>query len=339
MNTLERVSGPPTLTWANVGVGFAFIVFNVLVSATLRLGEGSAFLTAAIRCVVQLSVMGLVLQRIIETDSPWAVAGIAVLLNLLGTFEAVANKSKIRHTFMFISVLMSMLCSTIPISIVGSRWAMSTQPFWKPDQYILIVGMLAGNAISGVVIAVSSVLQQLYTDRDKVETYLAFGASRFEACTPIARDALRLALMPTISQMRYVSSLCHRLLVTDDLTSIIGMISIPGTMTGAILGGSSVEQAAKLQMIIMFMISAATALSSIAATVVALCVVVDSDHRIRIDRIHDHEYVLWRARNWIVRKIATVVSALAMSIARAFQAHNRDTEEDDTVGETGSLLG
>jgi len=216
---------------------------------------------------------------------------------------------------------MSMLCSTIPILIVGSRWAMSTQPFWKPDQYILIVGMLAGNAISGVVIAVSSVLQQLYTDRDKVETYLAFGASRFEACTPIARDALRLALMPTISQM-----------------SIIGMISIPGTMTGAILGGSSVEQAAKLQMIIMFMISAATALSSIAATVVALCVVVDSDHRVRIDRIHDHEYVLWRARNWLVRKIATMVSGLAVFIARAFHAHNRDAE-DDAVGETGSLLG
>jgi len=117
------------------------------------------------------------------------------------------------------------------------------------------------------------------------------------------------------------------------------MISIPGTMTGAILGGASVEQAAKLQMIIMFMISAATALSSIAATVVALCVVVDSEHRVRIDRIHDHEYVLWRARNWLVRKVATMVSALALSITKSFRSHRTDVEEDDANGETGSLLG
>lgn len=56
------------------------------------------------------------------------------------------------------------------------------------------------------------------------------GASRFEACKPVARDALKLALLPTVNQM-----------------SVIGLISIPGLMTGAVLGGSSVDQAGKLQ--------------------------------------------------------------------------------------------
>jgi Uncharacterised protein family (UPF0014) len=74
-------------------------------------------------------------------------------------------------------------------------------------------------------------------------------------------------------------------------------------MTGAILGGSSVEQAAKLQMVIMFMISASTALASIVTTVLSLGMVVDGEHRVRSDRIDGREHVVWRARNWLVGQI------------------------------------
>ena len=65
--------------------------------------------------------------------------------------------------------------------------------------------------------------------------------------------------------------------------SVVGIISIPGMMTGAIIGGSSVEQAAKLQTVIMFMISACAALASIATTILALFVVIDSQHRIWVE--------------------------------------------------------
>jgi ABC-type iron transport system FetAB permease component len=149
---------------------------------------------------------------------------------------------------------MSFLVATVPISIAGSA-AMRREPLWKPNQYVPVVGMILGNgrspvplpqldkreadqntcfplcpAISAVTVSLTSVLKEFTENRDKVETYLAMGASRYEACRPIARDALKLALLPTINQM-----------------SVIGLISIPGLMTGAILGGDSVEQAAKLQ--------------------------------------------------------------------------------------------
>lgn len=127
-------------------------------------------------------------------------------------------------------------------------------------------------------------------NRDKVETYLAFGATRMEACKPIAVDALRLALTPVINQMR---SACVRsswiftsFLIAHNVTSVLGIIAIPGMMTGAILGGSSVSQAAKLQMIIMFCISASTALAAMFTTVCAISVVVDEEHRVRPDRIY-----------------------------------------------------
>jgi Uncharacterised protein family (UPF0014) len=77
---------------------------------------------------------------------------------------------------------------------------------------------------------------------------------------------------------------------------VIGIIAIPGMMTGAILGGSSVQQAAMLQMIITFMISASTALASIFTTIAVIAVTVDGQHRVRPDRIHEGVHGLWQAR-------------------------------------------
>ena len=65
------------LTWANVGLAFSFILFNATISYLVGLRVGSSLVTAAVRCVVQLAVVATMLQRVLETDNPWAVAGIA----------------------------------------------------------------------------------------------------------------------------------------------------------------------------------------------------------------------------------------------------------------------
>jgi len=134
-----------------------------------------------------------------------------------------------------------MLGSTIPVSIIGTRFAMSTEPFWTPVQYGLFLffqirrcdidclcsthrryalrkyhvwdhrlGELRSQRIEVTLFFLYSKFTALRhsfylsENRDKVEMYLAFGASRLEACKPIATEALRLALTPTINQMRYV---------------------------------------------------------------------------------------------------------------------------------------
>ncbi|KAG9099082.1 hypothetical protein FS749_002153 [Ceratobasidium sp. UAMH 11750] len=88
------------LTWTNVGIGFAFVAVDAVVSYSLGLGVGTSLVSAAIRCIVQLSIMGLVLQSVFETTTPWAVAGISCLLLVLGSFETVANKAKYRFSGM-----------------------------------------------------------------------------------------------------------------------------------------------------------------------------------------------------------------------------------------------
>ncbi|CUA70582.1 UPF0014 membrane protein [Rhizoctonia solani] len=305
------------LNWFNVGIGFCFVAADAVVSYGLGLGVGTSLVSAAIRCTVQLSIMALILQSVFEASSPWAVAGISCLLLVLGSFETVANKSKYRFSGMFPSTFVAMAISTIPVSIIGTRFAMSETEFWAAEKYIPILGMLCGSTISGIVVATTSVLKELHENRDKVETYLAFGASRYEACKPIATSALRLALTPTINQM-----------------SVIGLISIPGMMTGAILGGASVDQAAKLQMVIMFMINACTTLASIVGMFSALYRAVDDCARIRSDRIFSEKFILWRARD---RAINGVVDAGKAGYQKL--RHPRHHSPANGNGERAPLLG
>jgi uncharacterized protein (TIGR00245 family) len=215
-------------------------------------------------------------------------------------------------------VFLSLITSTIPVSIIGTRFAMSINPFWKPSNFIPVIGMLAGNTVSGIVVAVSYVLKELDENKDKVEMYLAFGGSRREACKPIATEALRLALTPTINQM-----------------SVIGIISIPGMMTGAILGGAAVEQAAKLQMVIMFMISASAALSAISTTVLALGITVDAEHRVRTDRIESGSHAIWRGRDRAGARVSELLGGLWKPLVRRVQNLRR---EPSTQGEREALL-
>lgn len=154
------------------------------------------------------------------------------------------------------AVLLSTAVSTLLIGIIGSRFAMEQNPFWIPETFIPTMGMLLGNMMSGMAVALSTCLSSVSTRKEHIETYLAFGASRWEAGRSIAVEAVRLAMLPTINQM-----------------SVIGLISIPGMMTGQILGGAPVMSAVRYQQIIMFLISASTALGVLTAVIVS-CIIV-----------------------------------------------------------------
>lgn len=68
------------LTWTNVGIGLLFLVLDAVLSVILNLGLSTSLLTAAARCVIQLTAMGFVLKSVFETNNPWAVAGISCKL-------------------------------------------------------------------------------------------------------------------------------------------------------------------------------------------------------------------------------------------------------------------
>jgi len=113
-------------------ISLTFVLFDIGVSKVFGLGIGLSLVIAGLRCVGQLALVATVLQEVFESKNPWLVSFICFMLNLLGTFEAVINRSSKRFRYMFPAVLVAMLGSTIPISIIGTKFAMSVTPFWEP---------------------------------------------------------------------------------------------------------------------------------------------------------------------------------------------------------------
>ncbi|KAJ1901547.1 hypothetical protein LPJ81_003738 [Coemansia sp. IMI 209127] len=256
------------VTWENVGLAALLLGFNVVLSMWFGLGLSVSLIIAAARCVVQLTALGLVLDKIFLTDNPVFIFGMTLVLGLLAAFEVTYWRAKRQFPWMYTGTLVFITCSAVGVSLFGNAYALNMTPAYTAVRFIPTVGMTFGKCMIGVSIGVGTVMDSLDTHRDRVEAALCYGASRWEATKPVVVDALRSALLPTITNM-----------------SITGLISIPGMMTGWILGGSDVQEAARYQQIILFMISASVASSTLLSVLFCAFILVDKSPRLRLDRL------------------------------------------------------
>lgn len=102
------------LEWSNVGLGFAFIAFNAFVSHTLDLGVGRSLLAAAVRCIVQLAVVALILQKVFASNNLWAVAGITGALYSANMLDLIGSAGS--HE----SILTKLLATTVLLNFMGT---------------------------------------------------------------------------------------------------------------------------------------------------------------------------------------------------------------------------
>ncbi|KAJ3290695.1 hypothetical protein HDU79_003013 [Rhizoclosmatium sp. JEL0117] len=272
INTTCPTLPPPAdshhLSNSNVALGFLLILVNAGISSALGLGLSVPLFVAAIRCVIQLYVLGLVLKPAFENESILLVIGLSIAMTTISAVEICFNKTKSRYFYMFPTVWICIVTSVFLASFLGNAFAIQAAPWYEARNYIPILGMLLGNALSAVALGLNSTLTQLESHKDRIEMYLSFGASRWEAVHPIARDAIKTALLPTITQM-----------------SVMGLISIPGMMTGQILGGAKIDDAVRYQQIILFMITAGSSMAVTSSVLSCLWICVDEECRLRLDRI------------------------------------------------------
>ena len=145
---------------------------------------------------------------------------------------------------------------------------MGLAPWWTPRFFIPILGMILGNALTGVALALETLTEGAKLERAGIEARLAQGEGRYAAFERPLRRTLRTAMMPMINAM-----------------AVSGIVSLPGMMTGQILSGVDPAEAAKYQVAIMFGIASATALSALIAALGGVWLLTDNRHRLRLDRI------------------------------------------------------
>jgi len=168
---------------------------------------------------------------------------------LVAGYEVWARQSrKLRGNTGYLISTGSMFVSSFSVAFLALTVMVGVDPWYTPQYAIPMLGMLLGNTMNGVALSSDRLTTDIYNQRGMVEQRLLLGQSWQEASGDIRRDCMRVGMIPIVNSM-----------------AAAGIVSLPGMMTGQILGGSSPMDAVKYQILIMFLIAAGTGFGVITA--------------------------------------------------------------------------
>lgn len=227
-----------------LGLATLFVVLAGVLSLRYKLGLGRDLALGTVRTFVQLFAMGYLLKIIFGLEAALPV----VALFLLQTWFAariVKGRVQERSIAFFLPTLLAVQSSFFLVTFCVTAFIIGVTPWWEPQYFIPIGGMVAGNSMNALSLALERLFADLRRQRDEVEMRLCLGASSREATEGIVRDSLRTAMVPSINSMMGV-----------------GLVSIPGMMTGQILAGADPSSAVRYQIVVMLMLVTSTALAA-----------------------------------------------------------------------------
>jgi putative ABC transport system permease protein len=251
-------------------VAAGLVVAAAAISLALKLGLERRLAVASVRTVVQLGLIGLILERIFALDRPLPVIGLLAVMILLAGREAVGRSSR-GYRGIYLDAWLAMAVSCLTVGGIVTQVVVGVTPWYTPQYLIPLLGMILGNSLNGISLSLDRLLDHLATRHAEVELRLAFGATRHEALREPLAAAVRTGMVPILNSM-----------------AAAGIVSLPGMMTGQILAGSPPMQAVAYQVVVMFMIAAATAIGAMLVAVVAARRLVGADGVLELARITGH---------------------------------------------------
>ena len=242
---------------------YALMLLPLGIFLYLRLGIARAMLVGMARMSVQLVLVGLYLKYIFQLNNPiisllW-VAVMLVVANL-----SILSKAGLRRRVFFWRSLAAVAGSTLFVSAWFILVAIRPEPLYDARYMVPIVGMVLGNCLRGNVLSLERFYSGIRQNENEFTTYLMLGATLHEAVRPYLRRALKAAVNPNIATM-----------------ATMGIVSLPGMMTGQILGGVLPMEAIKYQVAIMICIFTAMVAASLANILLSLPVAFDDHQRLR----------------------------------------------------------
>jgi UDP-glucose/iron transport system permease protein len=232
-------------------LSLAAILLLVLAFCSMKIGLGieRRIVISGLRMTAQLFLVGLVLKVLFANSSFWLVFCMSLFMLLVAGYEVWARQTcKLRGGIGYLISTGSMFVSSFSVAFLALTVVVGVDPWYTPQYAIPMLGMLLGNTMNGVALSSDRLMTDMYNQRGMVEQRLLLGQSWQEASGDIRRDCMRVGMIPIVNSM-----------------AAAGIVSLPGMMTGQILGGSSPMDAVKYQILIMFLIAAGTGFGVITA--------------------------------------------------------------------------
>jgi putative ABC transport system permease protein len=249
---------------AGVAASLLLVAVAVVLSRRDGLGLERSILWAACRALGQMLVIGAALGLVLADDAPvilswlWVVAMVAV-----GAATVAARAREVPGVLVVAAVALG-LAEAGSLAVVFGLGIFPAEP----RAIVPAAGMLMGNAIAATVLAARRTFVEISDHRDQVEVRLALGESGAGAVRPHLADALRTSITPQVEQ-----------------TKILGIVALPGTMTGLLLAGVDPLDAVLTQTVVMFLILGSVTVSAVVVGRGVARRLVGTDHRLHVPEV------------------------------------------------------
>ena len=214
----------------------ALMLVAGLVSWKLELGQTRRIVVSSVRCFMQLLAAGFLLTYLFEFQTWWLVALVLAAMVIAATQIAV-SRVKSRIPGLVPSVFVSLFVSSLVVGFIVVEGVVHADPWFNARQVVPIVGMIMGNAMAAVAVAIDRLFSDLDARASEMFSLTALGATPREAAAPSLKAAIGAA----------------------------GIVTFPGMMTGQLLAGADPLSAAKYQIVVMLMLSAANTVAIVTA--------------------------------------------------------------------------
>ena len=202
-----------------------------------------AICIGAVRMVVQMLFIGVYLRYLFEWDNP-VINSVWVFIMVYIASETALTRTRVKRSVLMMPLVIGFVVAGVLIGLYFLGIVLKLDNVFSAQYFIPIMGILLGNMLTVNVIAVGTFYSTLQREQNLYYFLLGNGASRSESLKPFVRQAIVKSFSPTIANM-----------------AVMGLVSLPGTMIGQILGGSSPHVAIKYQIMIVVITMSASMLS------------------------------------------------------------------------------
>ena len=231
------------VSYLSLFLALSLVMVAVAISSRKKLGLTREIITSVLRTVVQLTVVGYLLYYIFDVDN--VLLTLAMVLIIVYNASHQADKRNPNHKKRFHQSFLAIFLATgLTLTVLILSGAIQ----FLPSQIIPITGMIASNSMVAIGLCYREMNSLFRDQRQQVLEKLALGAPVKLASASIVRQSIRTAMQPTI-----------------DSAKTVGLVSLPGMMSGLIFAGVSPIFAIKYQIMVMFMLLSATSLGAVIA--------------------------------------------------------------------------
>lgn len=257
------------LTPVDLILAALLLVANASISLAFRLKLEKSIAIAVVRMLVQLALISIVLKFVFAQTSPLWTAMLGLVMVIAAGIEVMSRQQRpVGGWNAFGLQTATLFFIGMVVTGLGVGVIIEPDPWYAPRYILPILGMVLSNTLTGMCLVLDTLTETVNRERAAIEARLALGAPRFEALGDALRVALRTGMIPILNAM-----------------ATTGIVALPGMMTGQILAGVAPVEAAKYQVLIMFLIAGATALGAVCAGLSAIILLTDDRHRLRLDRV------------------------------------------------------